>query len=252
MHNLIEEIEDSVEYKLVTEFYGKRTAKRSGVPLMNHINEGVAVLEEMNSTVDAMLAFCLHPLIQDDADLEENIAHVSIDVSPTVIALAMEYRSVANEYLPPKVGTGQQIRLSPLEEVNDMLVADKVQNRKDFYTYHWNTHENRDALKIYFDEWLIALDVDNEMYINFCDVIEAGKVHESEDQRIKREHKIYESVFHKIQMCSVGFQGDKIREIVGKICDWSYAHRSGNGELSDREQQERIDSALDALEKKIK
>jgi len=244
MHNLIE---DSVEYKLVTEFYGKRTAKRSGVPLMNHINEGVAVLEEMNSTVDAMLAFCLHPLIQDDADLEENIAHVSINVSPTVIALAMEYRSVANEYLPLKVGTGQQIRLSPLEEVNDMLVADKVQNAKDFYVHHSETHPRSKELSQYFAEWFNALDITTGLYMELCAAIEGAKIYESEYNELKRKNRVYETLLHRLDLCSSAGNNDGVRELLHKISNWSYAHRSGNGELSDEEQQERIDQALDNI-----
>ena len=33
------------ELPLIERYYGTRTAKRSGVPLINHIHEGLAVLE---------------------------------------------------------------------------------------------------------------------------------------------------------------------------------------------------------------
>lgn len=52
-----------------------------------------------------------------------------------VMLLGMEYRSTANNYLSFKSAT-EQIKLSPITDVNHMLVADKVQNRKDFEIYH--------------------------------------------------------------------------------------------------------------------
>src|SRR6056297_70955 len=134
-------IRSTAAYRLISEFYGDRRAQRSGVMLMNHINEGIAVLDDICATEDAMQAFCIHPMLQADEDLAQNLSYVSRHVPTYVVALALEYRSVANEYLSPKVGTVDEIRLSPLKEVNDMLIADKVQNSKDFYTYHSDTHE---------------------------------------------------------------------------------------------------------------
>jgi hypothetical protein len=42
---------------------------------------------------------------------------------------------------------------------------------------------------------------------------------------------------------------DKVREGVAPIDAWSYDHRSGNGELSDREQQQRVDAVVRSMEK---
>ncbi len=56
-------------------------------------------------------------------------------VDRRVMLLGMEYRSTANNYLSFKSAT-EQIKLSPITDVNHMLVADKVQNRKDFEIYH--------------------------------------------------------------------------------------------------------------------
>lgn len=60
--------------------------------------------------------------------------------------------------------TATVARLSPLREVNDMLIADKVQNRKDFELFHSSTHDKRDRLAAYFAEWLAALEVSEDIY----------------------------------------------------------------------------------------
>jgi hypothetical protein len=167
-------MKNSIEYKLISRFYGDRVAKRSQVPLMNHINEGLVVLSDIGATDTTKGAFCIHPMLQADADLQENY-YISSFVHPHVLLLAMEYRSVANEYLSDKVNTDQEIRLSPLLEVNEMLVADKVQNYKDFMTYHYGKHERSDELSTYFQRWLDRLEITAEQYEHLCNRIERSK-----------------------------------------------------------------------------
>jgi hypothetical protein len=168
-------IKSTVEYKLIEKFYGDRVAKRSGVPLINHINEGLTVLSAIGAVETAKRAFCIHPLLQADVDLQENY-YIASFVDHHTLLLAMEYRSVANEYLSDKVDTEQKIRLSPLLEVNEMLIADKVQNYKDFVTYHYGTHARSDELNRYFHKWLAALDVSLGQYQNLCSAIDGSKV----------------------------------------------------------------------------
>ena len=55
-------------YLAICEFYGERRAKRSGVPYINHIDEGLIVLDAINASVHAKRAYCLHPIFQSDAD----------------------------------------------------------------------------------------------------------------------------------------------------------------------------------------
>ena len=150
-------IRSTAAYRMISEFYGDRRSERSKVLLMNHINEGIAVLDDICASMDAIEAFCIHPMLQADEDLEQNLSYVSRHVSAYVVALALEYRSVANEYLSHKVGSMTNIRLSPLAEVNDMLIADKVQNSKDFYLYHYDTHGRAEELDQYFRVWLEVL-----------------------------------------------------------------------------------------------
>ena len=165
----------TVEYELINRFYGDRVARRSQVPLINHINEGLVVLSVIGATDAVKRAFCIHPLLQADEDLQENYYIASL-IDPHLLMLAMEYRSVANEYLSDKVNTEQKIRLSPLKEVNQMLIADKVQNYKDFLTYHYDTHELSAELLVYFARWFKKLDIDDATYLDLCKAIDERKV----------------------------------------------------------------------------
>ncbi len=169
-------IKRSIEYRLISIHYGDRVAKRSQVPLMNHINEGLIVLNRISATDAAKKAFCLHPLVQADVDLKEHLPRFGYDANPYVLALAMEYRSVANEYLSHrKINSIDEIRLSPLFEVNDMLVADKVQNLKDFMTYHYGKHPRSEELFEYFQNWMDRLDIPDITYRNLCKEIDSER-----------------------------------------------------------------------------
>ena len=173
-------MKNSIEYKLIAKHYGDRVALRSQVPLMNHINEGLVVLDRISATDQAKRAFCLHPLLQADEDLKENCYLVSF-VEPHVLVLTMEYRNIANAYLSDKIDTDWPLQLSPLSEVNEMLIADKVQNRKDFITYHYGTHERSDELARYFNKWLNALDINADTYVRLCRAIDESKEMKNEN-----------------------------------------------------------------------
>lgn len=158
------EIAKSEEYQTVKRFYGDRTANRSGVPLINHISEGIGVLYIIQSSSDAMKAYALHPLLQSDKDLTyyfESIANNN-KISPRVLMLAMEYRNIANAYLSHRdIKSIDDIDLSPIKDVNDMLIADKIQNYKDFLIYHAETHPRSKELDAYFNNWIDRLDCRN-------------------------------------------------------------------------------------------
>lgn len=60
--------------------------------------------------------------------------------------------------------------------------------------------------------------------------------------------KIYENFFHKINVYCITMNTDKIREAVGLIDNWSYAHRCGNGEYSSVEQRRAIDHIIKKMQ----
>jgi hypothetical protein len=158
------------EFHAVARHYGDRRAERSGVPLVNHITEGLAVLRELNSSEDAMRAFCLHPLFQADAGLlSAGLTYAAGPARVRPVVLAMEYRRAANDWLSEVVwrdeggclATAGMPDPGPLPEVRDMLVADKVQNYRDFRRYHAGIHPRFSELGLYFETWLDVLGVDD-------------------------------------------------------------------------------------------
>lgn len=159
-----------VEYRLIFDYYKRSKAFRSGVPKINHIDEGVQILRGAWASDAAIRAFCLHPMIQSDEDLVRNI-HRLDGASPAAVCLAMEYRAVANAYLSTrKIASIEEIKLSPLRDVNWMLFADKVQNKKDFLLYNKN-HPRAKELNQYFDNWLKRL-ADNNYCFSSCDALD--------------------------------------------------------------------------------
>lgn len=151
-------------YLLIKDLYGEKKTTRSKVPLINHINEGLFILNKINADFDAALAYCIHPIFQSDFNLDINFDKVK-EVSSKVICLTMEYRSVANEYLSNRIIKDcSEIRISPLKEVTQMLIADKIQNRKDFELYHLGTHPRSKELVKYFNNWMLRLNISEQFY----------------------------------------------------------------------------------------
>lgn len=173
---------ESAEYKAIKEFYGDRTAKRSGVPLINHIHEGIMVLELFCATDAAKRAYMLHPMFQNDDELGSvgvNFANRNPDADPFIIMLAMEYRARANGWLSNKVEDKNNPTFNgwpsagAIREVKLMLIADKIQNRKDFELYHEATHERSEELDAYFRIWLEVLGVSEERYQAIKEILQA-------------------------------------------------------------------------------
>lgn len=158
-----------VEYEIIKKYYKENKSKRSDVRLMNHIDEGLTLLNGIEATEDAKRAYCLHPIIQTETSLEN---FDFSGVSEHVMELAIEYKRVANSYLSNrKITHINEIELSDKFEVNDMLLADKIQNYKDFLLYHKDTHSRSDELENYFRNWFKKLTVRNGYWLELRDLI---------------------------------------------------------------------------------
>lgn len=165
----------STAYAAIVEYYGARVATRSQVPLINHIDEGLVVLRELQVDESTQAAYCLHPMIQDDGALFNNLSTLVEQTDRQTLVYVMEYRNIANAGLRAHVDRGMMPQLSPLKAVNDMLIADKVQNCKDFYTYHRATHPESDSLVAYFETWFDVLGISNRQYLHCCGLIDEFK-----------------------------------------------------------------------------
>lgn len=173
-------IETTSGYQMIVEHYGDRTTKRSLVPLINHIHEGLEILDRLEADLTTKEAYAVHPLFQADDDLRANFTKID-RLDNMVAAYAMEYRNVANDFLSNQVATGpnawgreetyplKPLRLSPIPAVNNMLIADKVQNRKDFIAFHQPTHPRSRELTFYFEHWLKRLGISEERYQELID-----------------------------------------------------------------------------------
>lgn len=164
-----------LEIEMIERFYGTGRALRSQVPLTNHIVEGCRVLRHLGATVETTKAFIVHPLLQRDGDLASFVTERYYEysgnlLSNRVVLLAMEYRNRANESLSDRVslyddGTarfgGWVPTPGPLYQVRQMLVADKIQNYKDFVEYNGDHPRSRE-LHFYFNRWMAALGVERE------------------------------------------------------------------------------------------
>jgi hypothetical protein len=60
----------------------------------------------------------------------------------------------------------------------------------------------------------------------------------------KEKILMYESFLHKINSFIVSCNNDGIKELIENADNFSYSHRVGNGEPSDREQQVMINNAF--------
>lgn len=150
------EIFSTKEYRVISDFYGDRRAKRSNVLLMNHINEGLHILSELNRPLTELKAYAIHPIVQND----ENVNVSWSDAYD----LALEYKKVANSYLC-RPENDDIVTLSDMySHVGHMslgcaynLLADKIQNQKDFLIYHSMTHARKKELAKYFNNWISYL-----------------------------------------------------------------------------------------------
>ncbi len=137
--------------------------------------DSLLVLDFIKASNIAKKAYCLHPLVQSDENLLLYADSLQ-NLDSRVLIAAMEYRNIANAHLSHrKITYLDEIKLSPLKAVNDMLIADKIQNRKDFEIYHKDRHERSDELDCYFRDWLRRLGILEDVYNEIKEILKNGK-----------------------------------------------------------------------------
>ena len=139
-------------YKIKLEWDGKYS-QRSNVPLMEHIDEGLKLLE--NSEEIIKVAWCLHPFIQkDDWSILNEIDNKTANI-------LLEYRHWANgwdSHTTAKFPDEWPILSLISDEVKLLLFVDKTHNSKQ---YHENREKFRkeDQIRLdkYFENWITLL-----------------------------------------------------------------------------------------------
>lgn len=144
-------------YKFIQNEYKDSMTKRSNVPLIYHIDEGGAILDKVGSSDIVKDAYYLHPLLQSDEMFNKHKSNDFNWLDNESLILAMEYRRVANSYLST-MNINNFVGFS-CNEVKEMLIADKVQNYKDFMKYHFGKHKRSEELHKYFNNWFDLLDI---------------------------------------------------------------------------------------------
>ena len=161
-------------YNVIDNFY-KDMSTSKGVPYINHINEGVIHLENMKVSNNVVNAFILHPFVQcvnlkgtykdcllTEKELEK---HINIfEIEPEIAFDLLLYRKYANSYLCRESTDNYSINeafnnikgIVKYPNTIKMLIADKLQNFKDFLQYRQD-HPRKVYLNNYFTHWLNIL-----------------------------------------------------------------------------------------------
>lgn len=64
----------------------------------------------------------------------------------------------------------------------------------------------------------------------------------------KEKIQKYEELLHKIQMCAeVTMDNEKLKRLISNICDWSYAHRAGDGVLTQKQIKKNVELKFNKL-----
>lgn len=153
---------DFQQYSFIKQFYKDRKAKRSGEFLMWHITRGCNIMHSNGASDQAIKAYMLHPIFQGDSEFKDNwnkLYHYC-EGDPVVMRNVIEYRKSANAYLckpyTDSWGDDEIREAAPIlfEDVRQMLLADKIQNKEDFIKHHKDTHKRSKELLTYFDNWI--------------------------------------------------------------------------------------------------
>jgi Tfp pilus assembly protein PilN len=72
--------------------------------------------------------------------------------------------------------------------------------------------------------------------------------YEGELRTLREKTEVYEDLLHSLQMyAAVTLDQAAIAHALSIICDWSYAHRQGNGELTEEQQAALVRKHFDRL-----
>lgn len=184
---------DNPHRRLIETIYGTRCARRSRVPLIDHINEGIIVLQALQATPVETEAFCLHAPaqisyhfgarpaaehylpIQPQGPRDTWLLQTQFPLATEAVALAWRFAAHAEAFRPDYLNNKKRPPLIAIDPaVRKLLIADKVQNRKDFDLFHCDSHPRRAQLRLYFECWFTLLDISEADYQRWAAKIDKG------------------------------------------------------------------------------
>lgn len=157
---------DFQQYSFIKHFYKDKKANRSGEFLMWHITRGCNIMHSNGASDSAIKAYMLHPIFQGDSEFKDNwkkLYHYC-EGDSVIMRNVIEYRKSANAYLckpyTDSWGEDEIKEAAPIlfEDVRQMLLADKIQNKEDFIKHHIDTHKRSKELLTYFNNWIEYLE----------------------------------------------------------------------------------------------
>jgi hypothetical protein len=161
-------------YRVIQKEWSQKTDSK-GSPYMWHIDMGLAYLISQGASDAVKVAWCIHPLVQDNKDLKRNYKKMLGCLTNEAVMLVIEYRHQANWF-----STHSTLNKAPkknlLSEIILMLKADKLQNAWNLHTYR-KDHKNYKELTAYFNIWFSALN------INPVDILKANSIFEQQEGR---------------------------------------------------------------------
>lgn len=162
------------EYIQIRKFYAGRTCKRTGVAHIEHIDQGLRILDDLNAPQDTKRAWCLHPLAQavtsgsDRKDKNVGAYLLGRWRNRVAATRAFDYALSADQVLSrDPLHRFDNIVKPTLASTYMMLVADKIQNYHHFES-EWDSFDPQDRYRLstYFDRWhdVLSLNPDQVGY----------------------------------------------------------------------------------------
>ena len=166
---------ETPEYAMISRIYGDRKSKRGKQFLMNHIDEGAALIAYLSKATTTpndilMKAWALHPVLQDNEPYMQNMAECERTCDPRAVELAIRYRQAANMYLSGIYRGPNDLLPEFGEDVGILLIADKVQNYKDMQMFNRH-HPKYQILSGYFENWLNVLSISQEEFLHLTQML---------------------------------------------------------------------------------
>ena len=160
-------LEDGLEtaYSEIEKYYGDKLAKRSGIPYINHIDEGLGILYLLGASRETKEIFTLHPIYQDgfkSTNVNNTLMYHFVYYSWLFSRKNYKLESQTYEYFEKELDANMDLR--------NIFIADKIQNYKDFML-NKKKYDDFKSIEQYFLWWFDTLEVSHRFLYKAIDYI---------------------------------------------------------------------------------